>query len=175
MRMIFCQTNISASVFWLLHFVTYNKYLLREGEVGGPHKRFQSYNSCISKRKSTTVIQSKLNKIACKQALAAGREKEGETGTTSVEFEYLRRKSRCEMLISGDDISKTSLPLARVFQCMFTFSFVSPSRWLAEIWQLSRRGATGELEVEFKFQRRSCKLSSPPERPGELSRRLKTK
>ena len=36
---------------------------------------------------------------------------------------------------------------------------VSTSRWLAEIWKLSRRGATGQLEVEFKFQRRSCKLS----------------
>ena len=59
----------------------------------------------------------------------------------------------------------TSLPLARVFQCLFTFAFVSASRWLGEIWRLSRRGATGELEVEFKFQRRSCKLSflfSPP-------------
>ena len=52
-----------------------------------------------------------------------------------------------------------SLPLARVFQCLFTFALVSPSRWLSEIWQLSRRGATGELKVEFKFQRRSCKLS----------------
>ena len=175
MRMIFCQTNISASVFWLLHFVTYNKHLLREGGVGGPHKRFQSYNSCMSKRKSTTVIQSKLNKIASKQALAAGREKEGETGTTSVEFEYLRRKSRCEMLISGDDISNDVITLSTCFSMYVTFAFVPPSRWLAEIWQLSRRGATGELEVEFKFQRRSCKLSSPPERPGELSRRLKTK
>ena len=59
----------------------------------------------------------------------------------------------------------TSLPLARVFQCLFTFAFVSASRWLGEIWRLSRRGATGELEVEFKFHRCSCKLSflfSPP-------------
>ena len=69
----------------------------------------------MSKRKSTTVIQSKLNKIACKQALAAGREKEGETGTTSVEFEYLRRKSRCEMLISGDDISNDVITLSTCF------------------------------------------------------------
>ena len=43
--------------------------------------------------------------------------------------------------------------------CLFTFALVSTSCWLAEIWQLSRRGATGELEVEFKFQRRSYKLS----------------
>ena len=53
----------------------------------------------------------------------------------------------------------TSLPLARVFQCLFTFALVSASRWLAATWQLSRRGATGELEVEFKFHRRRCNLS----------------
>ena len=37
---------------------------------------------------------------------------------------------------------------------------------MAEIWQLSGREATGELEAEFKFQRRSCKLSFllPPRR-----------
>ena len=38
-------------------------------------------------------------------ALAAGGEKEGELATTSLEFVYLHRKSRCEMLIDGDDIS----------------------------------------------------------------------
>ena len=48
----------------------------------------------------------------------------------------------------------TSLPLARVFQGLFTFAL-----WLAELWQLSWQGATGELEVEFKFLTRSCKLS----------------
>ena len=48
-------------------------------------------------------------RLACEQALrgalAAGEEKEGELATTSLEFEYLHRKSRCEMLIDGDDIS----------------------------------------------------------------------
>ena len=52
----------------------------------------------------------------------------------------------------------TSLPLARVSPCLFTFALVFASRWLAEIWQLSRRGATGVLEM-VKFQRLSCKLS----------------
>ena len=73
----------------------------------------------------------------------------------------------------------TSLPFARVFQCFFFFftsALVFASRWLAEIGQLSRRGATGALEVKFKFQRRICKLSfittSPPERPRELTRRV---
>ena len=44
-----------------------------------------------------------LSCVACDQALqgalAPGREKEGELATTSPEFKYLRRKSRCEMLI----------------------------------------------------------------------------
>ena len=100
--------------------------------------------------------------------LAAGWEKEGELATTSLEFEYLHQKSRCEIVIGGDDIILTSLPLARVFQCLFTFVLVSASRWLVEIWQLSQRGVTGELGMEFKFQRRSCKFSfffpRPPRR-----------
>ena len=54
----------------------------------------------------------------------------------------------------------TSLPLTIVFQCLFTFALVFASPWLAEIWQLSRREATGELQVEFKFRRRSCKWMS---------------
>ena len=53
----------------------------------------------------------------------------------------------------------TSLPLALVFQCLFIFALVSAWRWLTEIWQLSWWETTGELEKEFKFQRRSCKLS----------------
>ena len=56
-----------------------------------------------------------------------------------MEFEHLHRKSRCEMLI----IVMTSLSLARVFLCLFTFTLFSASRWLAEIWQLSRREPQG--------------------------------
>ena len=87
-------------------------------------------------------------------ALAVGREKEGELATSSLEFEYLHQKSRCEMLIGGDDISNDTCFSMFVY---IRARFVSVSPWLAEIWQLSRRGATGELEVEFKFQRISCK------------------
>ena len=69
------------------------------------------------------------------------------------------------MLIGGDDISYDVITPWHVF-FHITFALVSASRWLAKIWQLSRRGATGELEVEFKFRRRSCKLSFlfPPRR-----------
>ena len=54
----------------------------------------------------------------------------------------------------------TSLPLACVFQCLFTFALVSASRRLGNLsLQLSRRGAIEEMVVEFNFQRRCCKLS----------------
>ena len=50
------------------------------------------------------------------------------------------------MLIAGDDnISMTALPLTSVFQCLLTFALVSASHLVAEIWQLSRQGATGEF------------------------------
>ena len=63
------------------------------------------------------------------------------------------------MLIGGDDISNDVITLGTCFS-MFVYSRAcSASRWLAEIWQPSLRGVTGELEVEFIFQRRSCKLS----------------
>ena len=62
--------------------------------------------------------------VACEQglrgALAAGREKEGELATTSLEFEYLHRKSRCEMLIGGDDISNDVITLGTCFS-MFVY------------------------------------------------------
>ena len=70
-------------------------------------------------------------------------------------------------------LAMTSLPLTRVFRSVFfvlffffTLALVSASRWLAEIGQLSWRGATGALEVEFNFDRRICKLFLffPPQR-----------
>ena len=101
-----------------------------------------------------------MRKLACKQALpgalaAARREKEGKLAT-----------SRCEMRIGGDDISNDVITLDTSFSMLH-------SRWLEGFSRLSRQGATGELEVEFKFQRRSCKLSFlfPPRRqsvPGSL-------
>ena len=49
-----------------------------------------------------------------------GREKEGDLATTSLEFEYLHRKSRCEMLIGGNDISNDAITLgAHVLSCVF--------------------------------------------------------
>ena len=63
--------------------------------------------------------------MSCEQALrgalAAGREKEGELVITSLEFEYLHGKSRCEMLIAGDDISYDVITLGTCFFKMFVY------------------------------------------------------
>ena len=66
------------------------------------------------------------------------------------------------MLIGRDNISNdVNTHNWHVFfnVCLHAFMLISALRWLAEIWQLSKWAATGELEVQFKFQRRSCKLS----------------
>ena len=69
--------------------------------------------------------------IACEQALrgalAAGREKEGEFATMSLEFEDLHRKTRCEMLIGGDDISNDVITLEVCFHVFFNVSLHSRS------------------------------------------------
>ena len=61
--------------------------------------------------------------VACEQALrgvlVAGGGKEGELATTSLEFEYLYRKSRCEMLIGGGDISNDVITLGAYFHVFF--------------------------------------------------------
>ena len=72
-------------------------------------KTFCKINSCEASENKA------INSLACEQAhrgaLVAGREKEGELATTPLEFEYLHRKSRCEMLIGRDDISNDVITL----------------------------------------------------------------
>ena len=51
-------------------------------------------------------------------ALAARREKEGEFATTPLEFAYLHRKNRCEMLIGGDDNSNDVITLGTCFSML---------------------------------------------------------
>ena len=101
----------------------------------------------------------------------AGLEKEGELATTSLEFEYLHRKSRCEMLIGGHVISNDVITLAScfsMFRARFRFALIG-----GNLAAQSTGNHRGELEVEFEFQRLSCKLfflfpSPPPERPESL-------
>ena len=95
--------------------------------------------------------------LACEQALrcalAAGREKEGELATKSLEFEYLHRKSRCEMLIGGDDTSNDVITFG---MCFSMFVYIRARFRFALIGGNLTAQSTGsrrprEMEVEFKF------------------------
>ena len=100
-----------------------------------------------------------------------GREKEGQPATMFLEFEYLHRvATKCWL-------AKMTLVIFLMFlRSLCAFALVSTLCWLAEIWQLSQWGATGELEAQFKFQRHSCKLSflflPNGQSPEELALRL---
>ena len=65
--------------------------------------------------------------VSCEQALqgAVGREKEGELATMSLDLNNLHRKSRCEMLIGGNDISKDVMTLV----CLHLYSFQLRADW----------------------------------------------
>ena len=93
--------------------------------------------------------------LACEQALqgatAAGREKEGEHATASLEFEYLLWKSWCKMLIGGDDISNDVITLSRCFS-MFVyihtlFCFVLIGRNLTAQSTGSHRKIGGGIQI----------------------------
>ena len=71
------------------------------------------------------TCMTRMTGITCEQVLwgtlEAGREKEGELATTSLEFEYLHQKSRCEMLIAGDDICYDFITLGT---CLSMFVYI---------------------------------------------------
>ena len=46
----------------------------------------------------------------------------------SLKFEYLHRKSRCEMLIGGDDISNDAITLGTCFSMFVYIPLISASR-----------------------------------------------
>ena len=91
-------------------------------------------------------------------ALTEGQEKEGELATTSLKFEYLHQKSQREMLIGGDDIINDVITLDTCFSMFIyicaRFCFALIGRNLTAQSTRTHRG----IGVEFKFQRRSCKL-----------------
>ena len=92
--------------------------------------------------------------LACEQALrgalVAGREKERELATTSLEFEYLHRKSRCEMLIGGDDISGDVITLGVCFHVFSNACSHSPSFPLRADWRKSDSSVNGEPQVNWR-------------------------
>ena len=70
---------------------------------------------------SVVDLDKPASKLSVRGALAAGRRKEGVLTTTgtSLEFEYLHRKRRCEMLIGGDGISNNVITLGTGFSIYF--------------------------------------------------------
>ena len=74
-------------------------------------------NGPFTRNKNTLLNSLRASSPGC---LEVGREKEGDLATTSLEFEYLHRKSRCEMLIGGNDISNDVITRgAHLLSCVF--------------------------------------------------------
>ena len=95
--------------------------------------------------------------IACKQALqgalALRQEKEEELPTTSLEFEYLHRKSQCEMLIGEDDISNAAITLGGCFHVFFNVCLHLRSFLLHADWQKS--GSLVNVEPQGNWRQNS--------------------
>ena len=91
------------------------------------------------------------SKQALRGALAAGREQEQELATTSLEIEYLHRKSLCEMLIGGDDISNDIITLGSCFSmfvyihAIFHFTLIGGN--LTARSTVSHRGIGGAIQI----------------------------
>ena len=106
-----------------------------------------------------------------------GWEKEGGLATTSLEFEYLHRKSRCEMLIGGDDISNDVITLGTCFS-MFVFiracfCLTVISRNLTAQSARSHGGIGGEIQIPKTWLQALLPFSALlPEHPRELAHRL---
>ena len=120
--------------------------------------------------------------ITCKQAvrgaLAVGQEKEGELAITSLEFEYLHRKIDAKCWLAEMTLVMMSLPLACVFQYLFTFALFPlrtdrRSDWLTAQLTWSHRGIEGGIQIPETWWQALLPFSTqPPKRPGELAFRL---
>ena len=99
----------------------------------------------------------------------AGWQKEEELATTSLEFEYLFQKSRCEMLIGGDDISNDIITLAMWFSMLVyigaRFRFALIGRNLTAHSTASHRGIGGRIQIP-ELQPPLSFPALPLERPG---------
>ena len=97
--------------------------------------------------------------LTCEQtlrgALAASPEKE--LSTTSLEFDYLHQKYRCEMLIGGDDISNDVITLGTCFSMFVTirarFCFMLIGRNLTAQSTGSHRGIEDVVASSPSFSR----------------------
>ena len=125
---------------------------------------------------TVTLVVFLAREQALRGSLAAGPEKEGELATTSLEFEYLHRKSRCEMLIGGDDTGNDVITLGASFNVFFNVCLHSRSFPLRADWRKPDRSVDGEPQGNWRQNSNSRDVVPfpvpPPERPGELARKL---
>ena len=127
---------------------------------------------------TTTLVVFQAREQALQGALVAGREKEGELATTSLEFEYLYRKSRCEMLIGGDDISDDVITLGACFHVFSNVCLNSRSFPPRTVWRKSDSSVDGEPHENWRRNSNSRDVvpcpAPPPERPGKIQGKLQT-
>ena len=78
-----------------------------------------------------------------------GWEKEGELATTSLDYEYLHRKSPYKMLIGGDDVSKSNDLHVFFYVCLILarFPFALIGRNLTAKSMGSHRGIGGRIQI----------------------------
>ena len=115
--------------------------------------------------------------LACEQAFwdvpLVWWEKEGELATTSLDYEFLHRKSPCKMLIGGDDVSNDLHVFFYVCLILARFPFALIGRNLPAKSMGNHRGIGGRIQIpETYLQAHLPFPAPPPERPGELARRL---
>ena len=92
-----------------------------------------------------------------------GQEKEGELAITSLEFEYLHRKNRCEMLIGEDDISNDVITLGTYFSM---FVYIRARFRLALIGgNLTVQSRESHGGTGGNISNMRCSVSSPDETP----------
>ena len=105
-----------------------------------------SYVSCVC-----TYVWAAVKGLAREQAirgaLAAGRERKGELATTSLEFimNIYIKKVDADCLLAEMTLVMTSLLLARVFQCLFTFALIGGN--LTAQSTRSQRGNGGGIQI----------------------------
>ena len=92
-----------------------------------------------------------------------GPEKEGELASTSLEFQYLHRKSRCEMLIGGDDISNGIITLGACVHVFFNVFLHSRSFPPRADWRKSDSSVDWEQQGNWRrnLNSRNVVASSP--------------
>ena len=75
----------------------------------------------------------------------------GKRATTSLEFKYLHRKSRCEMLIGGDDISNDVTTLDTCFHVFSNVCLHLCSFPLRADWRKSESSVDGEPQGNWRL------------------------